>query len=226
MSESAVDENPKENAPGIFGKMPAIGDFFSRRLSGAVIEKWDSWLQELVASSKDQLGPNWLDFYLTAPIWRCGISAGLIGERPFAGVMMPSVDRVGRYFPLTILSPLAEASIPAALPLEAESWFNGAEEILLSSLEDEAQLDDFDIAVAKLGGPAHDLTSPGDMLREYYASAVDYSLRSQSKTYSIWWTKGSQQIEPCIFSTPGLPKAAYLVAFLDGDVKRWCQGVA
>ena len=40
--------------------------------------------------------------YFSAPIWRFSLSPGLCGARGMAGIMMPSLDRVGRRFPSCI----------------------------------------------------------------------------------------------------------------------------
>ena len=47
---------------------------------------------------------------MMAPIWRFALAPGVAGPLPMLGVMMPSVDRVGRQFPLTLAAPMAEAS--------------------------------------------------------------------------------------------------------------------
>ena len=43
-------------AAGWFGKMPALGDFASRRLPPAWIEAWDGWLQRELVRSRTALG--------------------------------------------------------------------------------------------------------------------------------------------------------------------------
>lgn len=43
-----------------------------------------------------------MNHYLTSPVWRFAIAPGVLGPEGLGGVMMPSVDRVGRYFPLII----------------------------------------------------------------------------------------------------------------------------
>ena len=99
---------PGENIPGFYGKLPELGDFVNRRLPQNFIDPWDSWLQQAIATSRDQLGGNWLNNYLTSPIWRFAVSSGVVGESPWCGLLMPSVDRVGRYFPLTLACVLDE----------------------------------------------------------------------------------------------------------------------
>ncbi len=97
---------PPENQPGFFGKLPARGDFVSRRLDHKFRAGFDEWLQKSIAISQRQLGEGWLPAYLNAPIWRFVLGPDLCGEAPAIGVMMPSVDRVGRYFPLVLAAQL------------------------------------------------------------------------------------------------------------------------
>ena len=91
---------------GFYGKLPSHGDFLRRRVSDAFVGVWDGWLQECIAASRAILGERWLDVYLTSPAWRFACAAGTFGAAPIAGVMVPSVDRVGRYFHLTFVAEL------------------------------------------------------------------------------------------------------------------------
>jgi type VI secretion system protein ImpM len=66
------------NSVGLFGKLPAHGDFIYRNLPSNFINAWDAWLQGFVGSSQEQIGESWLDVYLTSPIWRFVLSDGVI----------------------------------------------------------------------------------------------------------------------------------------------------
>ena len=101
--------------PGFFGKLPARGDFVGRRLDQAFRTAFDEWLQKSIATSKRQLGTAWLPAYLNAPIWRFVLGPNLCGSMPTLGVMMPSVDRVGRYFPLVIAAQLPGCLSPGTM---------------------------------------------------------------------------------------------------------------
>ena len=68
------------------------------------MDAWDAWLRECLTASREALGERWLDVYLTSPAWRFACAPGLLGPLASAGVLVPSVDRVGRYFPLTVLA--------------------------------------------------------------------------------------------------------------------------
>ena len=96
---------------GWFGKLPMLGDFASRRLPDAFIKPWDEWLQASLMTCKETTGERWLDLYLTFPVWRFVVSAGLIGDSCWIGVLLPSVDRVGRCFPLTICEAVSRHSL-------------------------------------------------------------------------------------------------------------------
>jgi type VI secretion system protein ImpM len=104
-----------DSAWGWYGKLPAIGDFASRRLPHGFVEPWDAWLAQGLARWRDD-DPDWLAAYLAGPIWsfRIGprvLSPGRDGSA-WAGILMPSVDRVGRYFPLTVAAPVGSGSVP------------------------------------------------------------------------------------------------------------------
>ncbi len=94
-----------------FGKMPALGDFFRLNPPPGFVPVWDAWLQAGLLAARAQLGDRWDACYMSAPIWRFSLAAGLAGPAPLLGVMMPSVDRVGRQFPLTLVVPVPAASV-------------------------------------------------------------------------------------------------------------------
>ena len=124
---------------GFFGKLPSRGDFVSRHLPKSFVEPWDGWLQEAIARSRVQLGTAWRDAYCTSPIWRFALSDGLCGSAGYAGVLMPSVDRVNRYYPLVIAAPLLPNSGLFTLPTLGEVWFHTAEQLALEGLEHDVQ---------------------------------------------------------------------------------------
>ena len=100
---------------GLFGKLPSHGDFLRRRTSDEFVDAWDAWLRECLAESRTALGDRWLDIYLTSPAWRFVCAAGACGPVPVIGLMVPSVDRVGRFFPLTLVAELPDdVSVVAA----------------------------------------------------------------------------------------------------------------
>lgn len=125
---------------GAFGKIPALGDFFRFGLSGQFLDPWDIWLQETIISAKATLGEAWQDAYMSAPIWRFSLTAGQMGPSAMIGVLMPSVDRVGRQFPLTLSAKLDDDR-PALTHLSHDSTFIELENLALAALDDTMTLD-------------------------------------------------------------------------------------
>lgn len=119
---------------GWFGKIPALGDFASRRLPQEFIDVWDLWLQHSMAASRASLGARWLESYLTSPIWYFGLFPGVIGSQAWTGLLMPSIDKVGRHFPLTIAMPLDSAETSIVAMFEQQHWYARLGEIALSTL--------------------------------------------------------------------------------------------
>lgn len=117
-------------APGFHGKAPALGDFVSRRLPAEFLSEWDCWMQVILPASRAALGADWLAAWNEAPVWHFGLGAGVAGPEPYFGVLIPSVDRVGRQFPFSILGPSGEGG--AALP----GWSLRVETLALAALED------------------------------------------------------------------------------------------
>lgn len=140
---------------GLFGKLPARGDFVRRRLDEEFIEAWDAWLQRVIAASREALGSRWLECFLSAPVWRFVVPAGMYSKAGWVGLMLPSVDRVGRYFPLTLAAPLAEDGIdvPATLA-KAQPWLDQLEALALEALAPELDFEAFDRRLAELAPPA------------------------------------------------------------------------
>ena len=230
-----------ESAPGYHGKLIAKGDFVTRRLPRSFVGPWDSWLQDVVGGSRTRMGEAWLDAYLTSPIWRFALSAGLCGESAAAGVLMPSVDRVGRYFPLTVVAMLADGNDLLAVPVAGAGWFGKCEELVRSALADAFDFDGFDAQVAALGLPAAGESGlaaasalggdpgPGLRLAIPSADAVDQAYRQLAerflsasyRPFSLWWTSGSEDGAGTFIACNGLPSVEGFAAFLDGRWSAW-----
>src|SRR6266850_6447652 len=146
---------------GLFGKLPSHGDFLRRRASDAFVDAWDSWLRECLAASREALGERWLDVYLTSPAWRFVCAAGTCGPAPVIGLMVPSVDRVGRYFPLTLVAELPSDVNPIAVVGASAMFFDRAERLIIDTLATEnIDFDHFDEQVLDLGELLESITMP------------------------------------------------------------------
>lgn len=232
---------------GFYGKLPSHGDFLRRRASDAFVTGWDAWLQAGMTASRADLGEGWLDVYLTSPAWRFACEAGACGSGPVAGVMVPSVDRVGRYFPLTVV-----AQLPVDVPVVTAAtrgvpFFDAAERLLVDTLAaDTVDFERFDARVSDLARQLAWVDDEGEVELEPEASAVlqggttgwqvplDASgqlgpvfeqllarhLGTVFRPLVLWWTEGSAIVDPSCLMGAGLPPPATFGGFLNG---AWAQ---
>jgi type VI secretion system protein ImpM len=226
-------------APGFYGKFPELGDFVNRRLPRAFLDPWDEWLQGAIAATREQLGDQWLDYYLNAPVWSFVLCGGVCGETPWGGVVMPSVDRVGRYYPLTLALPLPLDVNPVYLSVAGRDWFERSADVLLGALDDQGfDMEQFDERVTALGDLDR-VAANGAVSGQFgFGSAWRIPLDSGARTgaalpgllhhlvwqrlgsYSLWWTAGSHHVAPSMLLTAMLPDAGDFFALLTGDWQR------
>lgn len=124
-------------ALGFVGKLPKHGDFVQRGLCAEFLDVWEAWLPHVLNESREQLGQQWLEAYRFCPIWRFVLGPGIVGDRAWAGAFMSSIDKVGRYFPLTVAQPLPPTSTVFAALLSASAahtWFEPLEAAMLDIL--------------------------------------------------------------------------------------------
>lgn len=223
---------------GLYGKLPGYGDFVHRNLPNNFLTAWDEWLQGYIASSREKMGESWLNIYLTSPLWRFVLSAGVIDDRHWAGVVLPSVDQVGRYYPFSIAIPLPANTNPLEFMAENVAWYEHIEELALQALDNQLSLEEMieqshheqyltPLIYNKTGLPMQpgvlkiDFDTPNASINQGYAHLLDSLLSSQHQSYSVWSTSGSEKIHPCLFSVAGLPSVSQLPAMMDGHWAHW-----
>jgi type VI secretion system protein ImpM len=211
------------STPGFYGKLASRGDFVSRGLPQSFIGPWDSWLAAGLLASQS-LGDRWLNAYLVSPLWRFMVAPGVCGPQAAVGVVMPSIDRVGRYFPLTVAVLLDHEADPASVIGGSDSWFEQVEQLLLSTLSVEASFEAFDAALETLGSPTCLPRTPSSRiagLQRFDATdpkARMIALAEQAcEGASVWWGQGSERIAPGLLRCQGLPAAADFAQFLLGQ---------
>jgi type VI secretion system protein ImpM len=223
-------------AVGFYGKLPARADFVGRRVSRDFVEQWDAWLQRGLAASEAALGADWLDCYYTAPLWRFVLPAGVCGSEPLVGVMMPSVDAVGRCFPFVLVLGSEHAADPLAVATGSSAWFEAAEALALETLSDGFDMAALDRTLSRLDPPPS-LTPTYRKDASTKLASVWLELPMLSALASaaaqiagvwprpcLWWTTGSTRVRPGLAATAGLIESPHFAALFDGQWTRhgWC----
>jgi len=148
MDEAALEP------PGWYGKLPSLGDFASRRLSPDFIEAWDGWLAAGIAEWRAREPQAWLPAYLSCPSWRFVLMPGVVpGSAPdalYAGVLLPSVDRVGRYFPLTVVWPLPALPHDGASLNRLLQRLHQIDDLAVDALQDDWSIEQLEAGLAQL----------------------------------------------------------------------------
>jgi type VI secretion system protein ImpM len=206
---------------GLFGKLPQKRDFITFGIPGDILNPLETWLQTAVAASRNQLGRTWEETYLVAPIWRFWIGADVFGLN-CAGAIMPSVDGVGRFFPLLALYSCEPGqSLPPPSYAPQDKWFGAIEARLLQVLEDDEQ-PAVDAILQGLPAPAfepaelkkglsvfrggHIWAGEADMdMPSFLATIFEDDYRQVVRGRSYWWTSGNGEAGPVLHARNGLP---------------------
>ena len=197
----------ERGAPGWHGKLPSLGDFASRRLPHEFIEVWDGWLAAGLAALRAAGPESWLEGYLASPIWRFMLLPGALpgpsGQQGWSGVLMPSVDRAGRYFPFTVATPMAQ------LPRDADSytalhrWLRQLDDLAADALQDDWTVPQLEAELERLQAPAiaaapagrgSTALAPGSPVAAFAIdSAADVTALITGDALGIWQTAASGQ---------------------------------
>lgn len=199
---------------GWYGKIPGAGDFIARRVPGEFCQSWDRWLQGALEGVRSRLGARWRDDYLSMPVWRFVLGAGLVTPSAWAGVMAPSVDSVGRCFPLAVVSELPSSGIDVVGTLfAARAWLDEMEALALSALVPSAKPAAIDAAVANrpfhAAGGGHE--RPARMLRLELPGAAG------SRPRAAWLAEPSEVFGRTLLVCDALPPAGNFCAMIDGQ---------
>ncbi|MBM3546281.1 MAG: type VI secretion system-associated protein TagF [Alphaproteobacteria bacterium] len=109
---------------GFFGKLPATGDFVVRGFERPVVSALTVWTDQLVSHLRRGAGEDWAAVFdrLQPIAWVAG--EGVCGPGVFAGLMRPSMDRVGRRYPLIVGVALRPGRRVVPIAAAAQGWFD------------------------------------------------------------------------------------------------------
>ncbi|MEL7526391.1 MAG: type VI secretion system-associated protein TagF [Pseudomonadota bacterium] len=189
----------QRNLTGYFGKLPDRADFVTGRCPDGFLKLWEPFLMRGLAQSRQELGSGWEDAYMTMPVWHFVMRPSAGTDEPAAsaaGALMPSIDKVGRKFPLTIVAPLADGQM-ADQP--ASDWSDAVEAVLVDALREDATLAGFQAAVAGLTEPILD----AEMGKTPVGEDMAPDQETQGRIASRFWCRAGTKTY--LFDCDGLP---------------------
>ena len=163
---------------GVFGKLPSHGDFVRRGLTQSFLGPWDAWLQACVGHAMATMAQGFGEAWASVPSWRFHLPAGVCGATQVAGVLLPSVDSVGREYPLTLA-----ALLPDGEGRPADQWFDALEQVGRMARDERQTVDEL-------------------FARLPEARADVVTLPPGSFTATGWWTTDGRQWPLVVLPTP------------------------
>ena len=188
---------PPHACAGLFGKLPSRGDFVRESLPRDFTNAWDAWWLRGLADTQRRPRDEWCAAWLEAPVWRFVLPPGLCGSNGVLGIWLPSVDKVGRYYPLTIAAVSSDDWAPCAGTMMA--FLAASEQAGRDALE-------------------HDL-SPVDLLQRIQAAFAASEAPGPSMDFeparAAWWTEGGPRVAARRESGSSLPDGNRFAVLID-----------
>ena len=218
-----------------YGKVASLGDFVQRRVPPECLRTLDAWLSTVMRDARDQLGERWLDVYLTAPLLRFAWAPDVIDSRWWFGLLMPSCDSVGRYFPLVIVQPRPRAPEDRIALDHLELWYEHLAHAAMQTLNEGADsLETLETSLRDAPpwptpGRAPVVTTrdtlhgdrlgvaPAASLQQWLHGLATRDLHRRFAGCTIWWRVTESPSGDSVDIVHGLPDGAGFAALLSGE---------
>jgi len=218
-----------------YGKLASLGDFVQRRVPPECLQRLDGWLSAAMRDGREELGERWLDVYLTAPLLRFAWAPGVLDARWWFGLLMPSCDNVGRYFPLVIAQPRARAPEDRIALDHLELWYEHLAHAAMHTLSEgtdalatlEAALRDAPPWPTPGRAPAvttretlhgdHLGLAPAATLQQWLHGLALRDLQRRLAGCTVWWRVSEDHSGDSVDIVHGLPDGSVFAALLAGD---------
>jgi type VI secretion system protein ImpM len=201
---------------GLYGKLPAVGDFVRRELPAPTAARLHDWVQGELGKFAGG-DPAARERALERPAcWRFAVSAGVLADEPGAGVLTASRDKVGRLYPCVAVVGTGEMAPGEAA--RRTGWFDDLEAMMLAAVAEATPLDSLLQSLRDLGPPG-DIppvpmtvsTVPGGVLATVAGPArhgptslaAALQLLPVPPGASVWWRETTQALQ--LLLVDGLP---------------------
>lgn len=229
---------------GLFGKLQSKRDFIAVAVPRNFLSVWEPWVQGGISASRMDLGERWQDSFLTAPVWRFWLGADICGTAA-TGAIMPSMDGVGRYYPLTLVAFAEDGEAPPPPEIDpCDNWFAAVEDFLFSTLETGRPFEQITADMANLtaaAAPSADIPASVSPLAPragvtargeggfagLFAQTRLADHRNAYAAMSFWWTAGGSEYPPMALAAPRMPDPHLFTGMLTGEfAARQAEGAS
>lgn len=230
-----MSEEAKQNEFGFFGKLPTRGDFIQQVLPQDFANSWHEWLQQSMATARESLREDFLRYYLNCPAWKFIISPGICGVQAVAGLTIPSVDKVGRYFNFTLATMLPMEADPCGYVIGNKTGMAALENLALDLLENDFSIEEVELKVRELSlqftmaanakheidaGTGHICIAQDRPLpfADQASALLTHLVKQNLEQFSMWWYGQAGQTRSQLVVCNGMPSAdMYLRLLTLGD---------
>jgi len=207
---------------GLMGKHPAYGDFLSANLSQATASGLVAWLDSCLPQLRADIGPGWDGFWDRAQPLRFWVGRAVLGTT-LAGILHPSRDKVGRRYPLLLLSE-GPAILPPLIETDQSPWqqleahmaqmtAGAGASALLENAHISVPAEDPDLSRQ---GPTLWAHQSSGSLEDLLAKAAEVDPHRAQLARSYWWAGAEEGRVPLWLGCQGLPDAVSLGWLLAG----------
>ena len=215
MSESTVSVGTLSRPTASwFGKLPSQGDFVGRRMPHAMVKCWDDWMRAGLDTLRNEAPSNWEQRFVHSPLWFFMSPAVVMGV-PVVGVLAPSVDRVGRCYPISVMAVADQDDCDLASDGAVTRFLTGARDAVINARRLPLSADQLDAQLAQLCSPfASDNPAPDNALidailadlQSLDASALGSTAELPNMDWRAMYEQSSQATVWWISPTPLFPR--------------------
>jgi type VI secretion system protein ImpM len=231
---AATSPSEVRDMPGWYGKLASLGDFAHRRLPPEWLRACDAWLAVALQGARERLGDRWLEVYLTAPLLRFAWAPGVVDSQWWFGLLMPSCDSVGRYYPLLVVHPRAQPPQDRIALDHLECWYERMAQAAMQTLnEAQGSVDALESALLDAPpwptagrGPAiassegaageHHRLGRAAPLSQWLHALAARELGTRLAGCTVWWRVTPGGSEDTVDIVQGLPDGEALARLLSG----------
>ncbi|MFI8616878.1 type VI secretion system-associated protein TagF [Acidovorax sp. NPDC077693] len=217
-----------------YGKLPSLGDFAGRRMSHALTTEWDSWLRAGMDELRRTDDTGWPDTFVNAPLWFFIARVAASGS-PVIGALAPSMDRVGRYYPLTVMATAPRAGCALADDAAVKAFLAGARAAIVDARRRTLSVDELDRRVNQLpspfeAGPAmerepsliHDILSDlSEASRAHQSVANEQQAENVLLPAGDWRMRAANLREQSLWWVSPTIRVGYQELLHEGACDRW-----